>query len=153
MDLSGGFGHVTEATRYTETMEPRDAIQTFLEGNVFAVVGASADRQKYGNKVLRCFQQNDREVHPVNPRGGVIEGRTAYSDLASIPDKVDGVSFITPPHVTLAVLEECAALGIDRVWMQPGAESPEVIARAEELGFVAVTDGSCLLVVLGYREN
>ncbi|MFG0319004.1 MAG: CoA-binding protein [Planctomycetota bacterium JB042] len=133
-------------------MSTHDAIERFLAGDVFAVVGASADRSKYGNKVLRCYLQNGREAHPINPKGGTIEGRTAYPDLESVPEPIDGVSFITPPAVTLALLESCRERGIERVWMQPGSESPEVVARAEELGLDAIADGSCLLVVLGFRD-
>ena len=129
-----------------------DRIEAFLSEGPWAVVGASTDRAKYGNKVLRCYQQNGREAIPVNPRGGTIEGVEAATSLAAIDAPVDGVSFITPPHVTLAVLDEVEERGIGNVWMQPGAESAEVIARCEELGLNAITDGSCLLVVLGYRE-
>lgn len=130
-----------------------DPIERFLSGDVFAVVGASSDRNKYGNKVLRCYLQNGREAHPVNPRGGTIEGLTAYSDVGAVPVPVHGVSFVTPPAVTLATLEQCSAAGIEHVWMQPGAESDAVIERAAELGMNAVADGSCLLVVLGFRDQ
>jgi CoA binding domain len=63
-------------------------------------VGASTNREKYGNTVLRVYQQNRRDVVPVNPAGGEIEGLTAYADLASIPGTIDGVSIITPPKIT-----------------------------------------------------
>ena len=81
-------------------MTEQGKINKFLEGQRFAVVGASANREKYGNKVLRVYQQNKLDVVPVNPSGGEIEGLTAYADLASVPGTIDGVSIITPPKVT-----------------------------------------------------
>lgn len=134
-------------------MSDDEKIEAFLEEGPWAVVGASSDRAKYGNKVLRCYMQNGREpVFPVHPREPEVEGRTAYPDLASLPEVPRGVSIITPPPVTEAVVEEAAAVGVRHLWMQPGAESDAAIARAEELGLGVIAGGPCLLVVLGYRE-
>ena len=127
-----------------------EMIKRFLAGRPHAVVGASADREKYGNLVLRCYQQNERPVFAVNPRGGTIEGERVYADLASIPGTVHGVSIITPPPVTERVIQEAGALGIRHVWMQPGAESPRAIARCRELGIECIAGGPCILVVLGW---
>lgn len=134
-----------------------DSIQQFMAGPtqgdaLFAVVGASLDREKYGNKVLRCYQQNDHRVVGVNPKATEVEGAPCFKDLASIDEPIHGVSIITPPAVTERVVEDAARLGIQHVWMQPGAESDEAIARAEELGLNVIAGGPCLLVVLGYRE-
>lgn len=127
-------------------------VDTFLEAPRFAVVGATTVRSKYGNMVLRCYMQNGREVVPVNPRGGEIEGLDAVTSLREIDDPATAVSVITPPAITLKVLEDAAAVGIRQVWLQPGAESDEVIARAEELGIDLIHSGPCLLVVLGFRN-
>ena len=127
-------------------------IESFLAEGPYAVVGASTDRDKYGNKVLRCYQQHGREVHPINPKAAEVEGLKAYASLAEVPTKLKGVSIITPPAVTVQVVREAAALGIPRVWMQPGAESPEAVRAAEELGLEVIAGGPCLLVVLGYRD-
>ena len=126
-------------------------IDTFLEAPVFAVVGASRDRSKYGNKVLRCYLQNNRSAHPINPRGGDIEGLPAYPSMQAVPDPVESVSIITPPHVTETIVEDAHQAGVQNLWMQPGAESPAAIQRAEELGLNFIADGSCLLVVLGFK--
>ena len=72
-------------------------IEQFLNGSPHAVVGASRDRSKYGNKVLRAYLQSDRTVYPVNPTAVEVEGLTAYPDLAALPEAVHGVSVITPP--------------------------------------------------------
>ncbi len=127
-------------------------IRAFLDGEAFAVVGASRDRAKYGNKVLRAYLQNGLKVFPVHPRETEIEGLAAYPGLASLPEPVHGVSIVTPPAVTEQVVDQAAAAGIRHVWMQPGAESPEALRRAEALGLEVIAGGPCALVALGYRE-
>ena len=79
-------------------------IDDFLNGEVFAVAGASTDRTKYGNKVLRCYQQAGREVIPVNPRATEVEGIPCVPDLGSLQAEVHGLSIITPPGVTEALV-------------------------------------------------
>lgn len=129
-----------------------DAIEAFFAGNSFAVVGASGDRAKYGNKVLRSYLQAGRRVYAVNPKATEIEGLTAYPSLAALPERVHGVSIITPPAVTLGVVEEAARAGIRHLWMQPGAESDEAIRRAEALGLELIHSGPCVLVLQGFRD-
>ena len=122
-------------------------------GAPLAVIGASRSRSKYGNKVLRAYLQNEREVYPVNPSAAEVEGLESYPDLASLPADVHGISLITPPAVTETVVDEAGRLGIQNIWMQPGAESEEAIRRAEGLGLNVIAGGPCLLVTLGYREE
>lgn len=129
------------------------AIEDFLSSTRYAVVGASENRDKYGNKVLRCYLQNDRQVVPVNPRSETVEGLECYRDLASIPEPVDAVSVITPPSISEQVIADAAELGIKHVWLQPGAENSRCIELGEELGLNLVAGGPCLLVALGYRES
>jgi len=124
----------------------------FLAGGPHAVVGASRDGDKYGNKVLRCYLQHGRRVFPVNPQAAQIEGLAAYGDLGTLPEPVHGISVITPPRISEWVIEQAAALGIERVWMQPGAESIAAIARAEAAGMSVIADGSCILVELGSAD-
>ena len=88
----------------------------------------------------------------VNPREEEIEGVPSFPNLRSLPEAARGVSVITPPEVTAGVVEEAAELGIGRLWLQPGAEGPGVLRRAEELGLSVIAGGPCVLVVLGYRE-
>jgi predicted CoA-binding protein len=130
-----------------------ERIQAFLESGVFAVVGASTDRSKYGNKVLRCYQQHGRKVYPVNPRAPEVEGLKAYPSLAALPEKVPAISVITPPSATEAVVREAHAAGVKHVWMQPGAESDAAVHAAEELGMNVIAGGPCVLVVLGFSEG
>ena len=113
-------------------------IQAFLAADSFAVVGASVDRSKYGNKVLRCYQQHGRTVHPINPRADTVEGLKAYPSLAALPTPVPAISVITPPAITEQVVRDAAAAGVRHVWMQPGAESDAAIKAAEELGLSVI---------------
>lgn len=128
-------------------------IDTFLAGSAFAVVGASSNRDKYGNKILRCYLQHGRRAIPVNPGHSEIEGEPCFEMLSDLCTMVHGVSIITPPEVTDRVIEEIIELGIQNVWMQPGAETPWAIARAREAGINCIAGGACLLVVLGYNDH
>lgn len=127
-------------------------LRMFLESGPYAVVGASSDREKYGNKVLRCYQQHGMEVFPINPRATEIEGLKAYPSLETLPKQVTGISVITPPKITEAVVQEAIRAGVKHIWMQPGADSPAAIAAAEAAGLEIIAGGPCLLVVLGYHE-
>jgi predicted CoA-binding protein len=126
------------------------AIDTFLSGPSFAVVGASADRRKYGNKLLRAYLHAGRRVYPVNPRLDEVEGQRCYPDLASLPERVHGVSIVTPPAVTGSIVEQAAAAGIRHLWMQPGAESEAAIERARELGLELIHSGPCAIAAQGF---
>ena len=133
-------------------MSEQNQIKMFLAGKRFAVVGASRDREKYGNKVLRAYLQNGLDAVPINPGGGEIEGLPSYSDLNALPEPVDGVSIITPPKVTEKVVEQAVALGIKHIWMQPGADSPQAVDAAKKSGANVIAGGPCLLVALRYHE-
>ena len=129
-----------------------DRIKSFMASGPYAVVGASSDREKYGNKVLRAYQQHGMEVYPINPRATEIEGLKAYATLADVPAKLRAISVITPPSITEQVVEAAAAAGVRMVWMQPGAESDEAIRKAEALGMEVIAGGPCFLVLAHYRE-
>ncbi len=134
-------------------MTDKEKIEVFLaDGPPFAVVGASANRDKYGNKVLRCYLQNGYQAYPIHPLDNQIEGCRAYPDLTSLPERVLSVSIITPPSVTERIVEECKVIGAINIWMQPGAESAGAIRSAEDNGMRVIANGPCVLVVLGYRE-
>jgi predicted CoA-binding protein len=133
-------------------MDQRARIDEFLAGDRFAVVGATSDRAKYGNKVLRCYQQHGLDVVAVNPRLKEVEGAPCVPDLLSLPERVHGVSIITPPSVTERIVEDAHAAGITRLWMQPGAESQAAIERCKALGIDVIAHGPCILVELGFRD-
>lgn len=112
-----------------------------------AIVGASADRSKYGNMSIRAHQQRGYEVYPVNPRGGEIEGLTVYRSINDVPVVPDRVSVYLPPKVLLPVLAEIAAKGCGELYLNPGSDSDEVVAEAERLGLNAIV--ACSIVAVG----
>lgn len=135
-------------------MESLDSkIDAFLAAPSVAVVGASDDKHKYGHRVFVCYKQNDRKAYPVNPNATTVMGETCYPDLLSLPEKIESVSIITPPAVTRKVVDDAIAAGVKNLWMQPGAESYEAIARAEAAGLNVIHGGACVLVVLGYHGS
>ncbi len=117
-----------------------------------AILGASADRSKFGNKSLRAHRQAGYEVYPVNPKGGSIEGLKVYRSLAEVPaEHLDRVSIYLPPAVGLAMLEAIAATDCDEAWFNPGSESEEVLAKAHQLGVKAIA--ACSIVDLGLSPS
>lgn len=130
-----------------------EAIEAFLKSEAFGVVGASEDRSKYGNKVLRCYLQNKKTAIPVNPKVAMVEGIASVATVNDLPDNVKSISVITPPAVTEKVVEAAIARGISNIWMQPGAESDAAIASCKAAGINVIADHSCILVVLGYKEH
>lgn len=134
-------------------MTIQQQIETFLASPAFGVVGASANREKYGNKVLRCYQQNDRKAIPVNPVQAEIEGVPCAATIDDLPAEVQSISMITPPALTARLVPLAIAKGITNIWMQPGAEHPEAVALCRERGVNVIADGSCVLVVLGYHDH
>lgn len=137
----------------TKTVTTKAQIDSFLAAKMFGVAGASRDREKYGNKVLRAYQQNKLKVIPVHPKELEIEGMSCVASVAALPDEVQSLSIITPPPVTEKIVEAAAQRGIKNIWMQPGAESPAAIAAAQQHGMNVIADGTCILVVLRYREG
>lgn len=130
-----------------------DIIESFLERGPYAVVGASTNRSKYGNRVLRSYQQRGWEVYAVNPNATEVEGLKAYPDLRSLPEVPRAISIITPPRITEKVMEEAVQLGVRFAWMQPGAESPAAVQTGENGGMELIADGSCFLVVAGFHQH
>ncbi|CAM9752603.1 unnamed protein product [Ectocarpus sp. 12 AP-2014] len=126
-------------------------VRNFLAADRFAVVGASTNRSKFGNKVLRCYLWREKAVVPVNPREEEIEGKKCVKSLSDLPDPQDvSVSVVTPPAVTLGVVEEAGRLGVKKLWLQPGSENDEILSKAEELGLQIIHGEPCVLVELGY---
>lgn len=128
-------------------------IAAFLAAPAFGVAGASKNRDKYGNKILRCYQMHNRKAVPINPVETEIEGVACVKSVSDLPPEVTALSVITPPQITDKVVDQAIARGVKLIWMQPGAQSAAAIAAAEAAGIDVIADGSCLLVVLGYREH
>ena len=120
-----------------------------MSASRIAVVGASADRRKFGNKCVRAFQSAGWTVYPVHPTETSVEGLTAYRSVADIPGGVDVVSVYLNPKVGVGAVPSFAGSGAKEVWFNPGAESAEVLAKARELGLNAIA--ACSIV--GYGMN
>lgn len=127
----------------------RARIRAFLAAPDFVVAGASSERSKFGNRVLRCYLTHGHPVFGLNRTGEAVEGVACFQSLSELPDSARSLSLVTPPSVTEALVEACPAAGIERVWMQPGAQSSRAIERAEALGLEPIYGGPCLLVELG----
>lgn len=117
-----------------------------------AIVGASSDRSKFGNKSVRAHAQAGYDVFPVNPKGGSIEGLAVCRTLDLVPvAHLNRISVYLPPAVGLGMLEAIAAKGCDEVWFNPGSASAEIMAKACELGLHAVA--ACSIVDLGLSPD
>lgn len=118
-----------------------------------AILGASADRSKFGNKAVRAFVARGYTVYPVNPKGGEVEGLRAYQSLAEIPAdvKLDRISVYLPPAIGLKTLPEIAARGTSELWLNPGSESDELVAAAEAQGLNVIQ--ACSIVAIGMSPH
>ena len=112
-----------------------------------AVLGASRDRRKYGNKAVRAYMESGFTVFPVNLSEETIEGLKAYPSLDAISEPIDFVSLYVPPAVGLKALPAIAARKPKEVWLNPGAESDELIEAAADLHLRAIV--ACSIVALG----
>lgn len=114
---------------------------------VVAVVGASSNRAKFGNRAVRAFRQQGYTVVPINPHEREVEGLKTYASVLDVPGTVDMVSLYVPPEIGLQVIEDIARKGIAEVWLNPGAESDTLIARARALQIQPIV--ACSIVAIG----
>ena len=126
---------------------PLEKSQSLMSEPTVAVLGASQDRRKFGNKAVRAYLDSGFTVLPVNPREATIEGLTAYPNLDVITVPLDYVSLYVPPAVGLQLLLAIAAKSPKEVWLNPGSESDELIEAAADLGLRTIT--ACSIVALG----
>ena len=117
-----------------------------------AIIGASADRNKFGNKSVRAHAAQGYQVFPINPKGGEIEGYAAYSSIQELPTgRLNRVSLYVPPAVGLKLIDEIAAKGCDELWLNPGSESEELAAKARSLGLEPII--ACSIVDVGVSPH
>src|SRR3954447_6237496 len=114
---------------------------------VVAVIGASNDRSKFGNRAVRAYVQRGYTVIPINPHEHEVEGLKAYKSVLDVPGPIDMASFYVPPEVGEQVLDEVARKQIPEVWLNPGAESDALIARARGLSINPIV--ACSIVAVG----
>ena len=112
-----------------------------------AVIGASSNRNKFGNRAVRAFQQQGYTVVPINPHETEVEGLKAYPSVLDVPGSIDMASFYVPPDIGEQVIGDVARKGIAEVWLNPGADSDELIARARALQIQPIV--ACSIVAIG----
>jgi len=117
------------------------------ERQTVAVIGASNDRTKFGNRAVRAYRAEGWAVYPVNPGEAVIEGLKAYGSILDIPVAVDRATVYVHPETTLELLDEIARKGVRELFLNPGSESSEVVAQAERLGLLPIL--ACSIVDIG----
>ena len=129
------------------------SIENFLRSKTFAVAGASNDRAKFGNRVLLTLSAFGKAVTPLNPKENEIEGMQAYASVLNMPSPPEALSIVTPPAITAHVVAQAIQAGVQRIWMQPGAENFDASEQARIAGLDVIDDGSCILVELRRSPN
>jgi predicted CoA-binding protein len=141
------------AAGYVAAMTARPPeIDRFFAVGSFAVVGASLDRAKYGNKVLRCYQQHGMPVVGVHPKLTAVEGLPCFPNLVAAGGP-RAASVVAPPHAAVAIVADAIAAGCRHLWFQPGAADEAAVATARAAGIEVIADGPCVLVALGFRDE
>jgi uncharacterized protein len=118
-----------------------------MPSKVVAVIGASSNRRKFGNRAVRAFTQQGYTVVPINPHEREIEGLKAYGSVLDVPGPIDMASFYVPPAIGEQVIEEVARKRIAEVWLNPGAESDTLVARARALSIRPIV--ACSIIAIG----
>ena len=116
-----------------------------------AVIGASPERYKFGNKALRAFLEAGYNAIPINPHHDVVEGLQAYASVLDYPGAIDMATVYVPPDVGTGLLEGIAKKGIGEVWFNPGADSPDLLARARALGIRPIQ--ACSIIGIGMSPS
>ena len=114
---------------------------------VIAVIGASNNRRKFGNRAVRAFLSEGHTVIPINPHESEIEGLKSYASVLEVPGRIDMASLYVPPEIGEQIIDEIARKDIGDVWLNPGAESEALIARARALSIRPIV--ACSILAIG----
>jgi predicted CoA-binding protein len=116
-----------------------------------AVVGASSNRRKFGNKALRAFQAQGYHVIPINPNEREVEGMATFASVKDVPGSIDMATVYVPPDVTLRLLDDFQQKQIPEIWVNPGAEDDAVMAEARRRGINVIF--ACSIIGIGRRPS
>ena len=116
-------------------------------GKVVAVIGASSDPRKFGNRAVRAFRRQGYRVIPINPHEAQVEGLQAYASVLDVPEAIDMATFYVPPEIGEKVMPEIARKGIREVWLNPGSESADLIRLARSLAVEPIV--ACSIISIG----
>jgi predicted CoA-binding protein len=140
-------GNSIAATAFSSRLPGVNSSGNVPEMKTVAVVGASSNREKWGNKAVRAFAQQGYTVYPVNPTEAEVEGWKCYASVKEVPMRPDMISVYLAPPRLLKVLGDIAARGCDELFLNPGTESPEVLAECARLGLNAIQ--ACSIIAVG----
>ena len=112
-----------------------------------AVVGASSDRRKYGNKAVRAYAQQGYRVIPINPHESEIEGYKTYASVLDVPGPIDMATVYVHGDVGVTIMDELAKKSVPEVWLNPGADDDPVVERARVLGLNVII--ACSIMGVG----
>jgi len=112
-----------------------------------AVIGASSDRRKFGNKALRAYERQGYTVLAINPNEQEVEGHPTFASVLDVPGPIDMATVYVPPEIGVTVMQELAEKGIPEVWLNPGADDEMVVERARELGLKPIQ--ACSIIAIG----
>jgi len=118
---------------------------------VVAVIGASTDRNKFGNKAVRGFRAAGYEVIPINPHLQEVEGLPAYASVLDVPKAIDMATVYVPPDVVTQLLPEFVQKGIGEIWLNPGADDDAVVDAARKLGLHVIV--ACSIMGIGQNPG
>jgi predicted CoA-binding protein len=116
-----------------------------------AIIGASRNRRKFGNKALRAFEHKGYRVLAINPNEREVEGHRTFASVLDVPDQIDMATVYVPADVGVRVMDELANKGIAEVWLNPGADDEDVVARAKKLGLNVVQ--ACSIIAIGENPS
>ncbi len=126
-------------------MTTRAAVDGFLAQKTLAIAGVSRSGKGFGNAVLKDLTAKGYDMLPVHPEADEVGGVRAYPTLADLPDGIGGLILVVPPAQTEVLVRQAKDIGIDRVWMQQGAESADAVRFCEDNGIEAV-HGECIMM-------
>lgn len=120
--------------------------QELMKKKIWAVVGATTDKERYGYKIYKELKDAGYKVYPISPKYDEIDGDKAYKSIRNLPEKPEVVDFVVNPKIGIGIVKECINLGVKNIWLQPGTVSDEILTLAKEKGINVVE--ACVLVAL-----
>jgi len=112
-----------------------------------AVIGASSDRRKFGNRAFRAYREEGYKTIPINPNEASVEGVSTYPTVMDVPETIDMATVYVPPEIGITLLEGFERKQIAEIWINPGAESDELIAEARRRNLNVIE--ACSIVGIG----
>jgi predicted CoA-binding protein len=126
-------------------MSSRQSVEAFVGTPAIALLGMSRSGKKFGNFAYRELTDRGYRIYPIHPSVDLIGGVRCYRDFDALPERVEAALLVTSPAQAIGAIRQAVASGVSRIWLQQGAESPEVLETCRELGLDTVS-GECILM-------